>query len=229
MTDQQREIRTWAVGVTTAPRPNPTFQRTLAGLHRAGWDDVRVFDDVLPVGAWSNWLRALGGLLEEKPQADAYLIVQDDVIFCRKLRAYLEATLWPASDVAVCSPYCPTPYVGPQSGWHDERRGWSLVGALIWAIPPRVARAILADLGHVKANRRIDARIGLWAQDTGRSVWFHTPSLAQHVGNGNSALGDPSTNSLRRAADFPGQDVSALDSAPPLSRQIVTRSVSEGR
>ncbi len=80
------------------------------------------------------------------------------------------------------------------------------MGALKWAIPPRSARAILADLGHVEASRNIDARIGLWAQDTGQSVWCHTPSLAQHIGNGNSALGDPSTDSLRRAVDFPGQD-----------------------
>jgi hypothetical protein len=196
----------WAVGVTTAPRLKSTLRRTIESLGRAGWPRCCVFEDTDRKGAWPNWLDALGTLLDHYPTADAIMLVQDDAIFCRCIRPYLEATLWPARDAALCSPYCPAPYRRQQRGWHQENRGWFLVGAVCWAIPRESAVAIVRDLGQVQAKSRIDARVGQWAQRTGRSVWYHTPSLVQHAGNNNSALGDPSTDWLRSAADFIGED-----------------------
>ena len=196
----------WAVGLTTAPRPEPTLKRTMASLQRAGWGKVSVFDDTHRQGAWPNWLRAVRALLLEHRGADALLVCQDDAVFCRGLQAYLERTLWPDDQVALCSPYCPSPYRGKTAGWHPENRGWYLVGALCWAIPRDTAEAILRSLGHVEARSRIDARVGHWARQTGRSVWYHTPSLVQHIGNGNSALGDKLVNSLRTARDFIGEE-----------------------
>ncbi len=199
----------FAVAVTTAPRPLPTLERTLASLERAGFDRVRVVGDVNRDGAWPNWLRAVRTLLAESAAADALLVCQDDIICCRHLREYLERTMWPDASVAVCSPYCPAPYRGDRQGWHQERRGWYLVGALCWAIPRAAAEAILCDLGHVESRNRIDARVGRWALQTRRSVWYHTPSLVQHIGNGNSALGDKLENDLRRAVDFVGENALA--------------------
>ncbi len=200
-------IKHWAVGVTTAPRRQPTLEQTLASLRRAGWTSTRVFDDVKGSGAWGNWINALKDLISQDPHANAYLMIQDDAVFCRGLRAYLERTLWPADRVALCSPYCPTPYRKPWRGWHEENRGWNLVGAVCWVLPPDSARTIVAELGHVEARSRIDARIGQWARQAGLSVWYHTPSLVQHSGLGNSALGDMGMGSLRVAADFPGEEV----------------------
>lgn len=196
----------WAVALTTAPRPVPILKRTLASLKRSGFDDVRVFDDAGRKGAWPNWLEAVRTLLEQHPEADALLLCQDDAVLCRGLRAYLDRTLWPGPAAALCSPYCPGPYRKRQSGWHEQRRGWYLVGALCWAVPRQAAEAILRDLGSVQARKRIDARVGKWAAATGRTVWYHTPSLAQHLGIGNSALGDKLAGDLRRATDFIGED-----------------------
>jgi len=196
----------WAVGLTTAPRPQPTFERTLASLRGAGWSDLDVFNDMGQSGAWPNWIEGLGELIGRHPHADAYVMVQDDAVFCRGLRSYLEHMLWPAADVALCSPYCPTPYKRDRGGWHEENHGWNLIGAVCWVLPPESARAIVAELARVEARDRIDARIGRWAREAGRSVWYHTPSLVQHVGVGNSALGDENTDSLRIAADFLGED-----------------------
>lgn len=195
----------WAVGVTTAPRPIATLEQTLKSLKQAGFGPCQLFDDRTRTGAWRNWLRAVRELLEKHPNADALLICQDDVVLCRGLREYLEGSLWPADDVAVCSPYCPTLYRSPQPGWHREDHGWDLVGAVCWAIPRTAAEAMLRDLGQVKADRHIDARIGRWALQTGRSVWYHSPSLAQHVAPTNSALGHNLLGSRRQAADFVGE------------------------
>ena len=198
-------IQHWAVAVTTAPRPKPTLQQTLASLERAGFGHLHVVDDRGKSGAWPSWLRALRGLLAEHPEAEALLICQDDAVFYRGLRQYLEQSLWPGSRVAVCSPYCPALYRWPQSGWHREDHGWDLVGAVCWAIPRITAKILLGDLGQVRADRQIDARIGRWARRTGRSVWYHTPSLVQHVAPTNSALGHNLDGSRRRADDFVGE------------------------
>jgi len=196
----------WAVAVATAPRPEATLQRTLASLRLAGWSRCEVVADVTGAGSWPTWTRTLRKLLEQHPEADAYMTVQDDAVFCRGLRDYLDDSLWPTGDVALCSPYCPTPYRSKTSGWHKEDRGWHLVGAVCWVIPAAAARSIIAELGNVQARSRIDARIGRWAAQNRRSVWYHSPSLVQHIGSGNSALGDPLIISLRRAADFIGED-----------------------
>ncbi|NUQ66150.1 MAG: hypothetical protein HUU20_27115 [Pirellulales bacterium] len=204
-----KPIEKWAIAVTTAPRPTATLACTLDSLRLAGWREFRVFADTAGVGAWRNWINALSTLVREEPDADAFAVVQDDVVVCRGLRRYLEQTLWPAVDnVALCSPFTPAAY-------QERRRGWNvrwpppnqfLVAAQFWILPPKSARAIVRDLGDVQARKGIDGRVGLWAEQTGRSVWYHAPSLAQHIADANSAIGNPPVASLRVAADFVGED-----------------------
>src|SRR5207244_12425388 len=38
-------VQNWAVGVTTAPRPQPTLHSCLDSLFRAGWQEPRLFVD----------------------------------------------------------------------------------------------------------------------------------------------------------------------------------------
>ena len=194
----------WAVGMTTAPRPRSTLQRAVTSLGRAGFAEVEIFDDVDCRGAWPNWLRTVRQLLRRR--CDVLLVCQDDIVCCRGLREYLDRRLWPDAAAALCSPYCPGPYRQRSPGWRRQCRGWGLVGALCWAIPRGAAEAMLCDLGNVQARSRIDARVGQWAAQTNDTVWYHTPSLVQHLGCGNSALGDRLESHLRRAADFIGED-----------------------
>lgn len=196
----------WTVAVTTAPRPVPTLEATLAGLARAGWQDIEVIADTGRAGAWATWLKALGKSLARRPAPDALLLCQDDAAFCRGLRDYLERTLWPNPQAALCSPYCPAVYRGPQRGWHREDRGWQLIGAVCWAIPRAAAEAMFEALRRQKAEKHVDARVGRWAEQTRRSVWYHTPSLVQHIADANSTLGYAAQPDLRQAADFIGED-----------------------
>ena len=57
------------------------------------------------------------------------------------------------------------------------------------AIPPEAARAMLDAFGAMpSAPRGADSMIGQWAaQAACLTPWYHTPSLAQHVGLANSA------------------------------------------
>ncbi|MHC4715337.1 MAG: hypothetical protein ACYS5V_00040 [Planctomycetota bacterium] len=200
----------FAVGMITAPRPEPTIDRCLASLRAAGFEHVSIFCDTTQSGSWPNWYRALTCLLHFP--ADTILLVEDDAVFCQGLREHLERTLWPAGNCALCSPYSPTPYNEHEDvpgGWHEENRGYHLVGSICWALPRESAQAIVRDLAYAKrATKSIDLRIGMWAADTGRSVWYHKPSLAQHIGSGNSALGraNDAEDPLRMAGDFIGED-----------------------
>jgi len=196
----------WAVAVTTAPRPQSTLKRALDSLADAGFADSLVVNDESRAGSWPTWLIALESIIRSSPDVHAYMIVQDDVVFCRKLRAYLEQTLWPSEGAALCSPYCPGAYRGKKRGWRRQNHGWGLVGALCWVIPPLSARRMLAELSGVASFNRIDAIVGRWAARAGLDCWYHTPSLAQHVGLRNSALGDNLVTDLRQAYDFIGEE-----------------------
>jgi hypothetical protein len=128
-------VSNWAVGVTTAPRRSPTLGRTLVSLRSAGWDSIRLFAEpgsLLPdsrvaadvsvtrrestLGAWPNWYLGLAELYQRDPLADAYVMVQDDVILCANLRQFLESTLWPEERLAVVSLYDPLPANDPAAG-----------------------------------------------------------------------------------------------------------------
>jgi len=202
----------WATVVLTAPRPEPTLERTLESLRRAGWPDCLVSEDPGSRGQFSAWIEALGRIVRWRPDADAYLVIEDDVAFCRDLRKYAERTLWPdrADKVALCSPYSPAVYRAERRGWNRQDRGFHLVGALAWILPPKAACDVLRDLsplvGTEASRRGADYLVGDWAAKTGRSVWYHTPSLAQHTGLRNSARGDEAVGPMRRAGDLIGEE-----------------------
>jgi hypothetical protein len=200
----------WMVGVLTAPRPLPTLERTVASLARAGWPECIVVPDGQRAGHFCAWLDVLARMVGDGPDADVYLLAEDDAVFCRGLRDYLERTLWPTerAGVALCSLFTPEVYRFRTRGWHVEQRGLYLISSVAWAIPPEAARDILAAFGPTPSSAYgADRVIGQWATDVaGRTTWYHTPSLAQHIGLANSALGDDSINGLRVALDFIGED-----------------------
>ena len=159
------------------------------------------------------------GLIQQRPTAEAYLLVEDDVAFCQGLREYLEANLWPAdpATIALVSPYCPEAYVSKAKDrpWFLICQGFYLAGSQAWVFPPESARAIVEDLTSKVNPRGADYEIGQWAKTKGLGTWYHSPSLAQHIGIGNSALGDMLDTPLRRAADFVGETLTPASCLPP--------------
>jgi hypothetical protein len=228
------QVKTWAVGVTTAPRRVATLDDCLDSLSRAGWENPHLFIDAsvplsdratgLPrtirdprVGAWPNYVLALHELLMREPRADAFMLVQDDALFFDRepLRAYLEAEiLWPGASRGIVSLYCPSAYTQPTPGWHkaDETWGW---GALAFVFPNDLARAFLLDAevfshrwdGRNHGLAHIDVVIGRWAERTGVAIWYPTPSLVQHVGDASSLWSDARAVGDRRASWFVGDTV----------------------
>jgi hypothetical protein len=239
---RRARIRRWAVGVTTAPRPRPTLNACLQSLARAGWERPHLFMDSavrvggefgrLPgtlrspaAGAWPNHYLALFELSMRQPDADAYLIVQDDaLIYDREnVREYLEEALWPAGRPGVVSLYCPAPYTAKRAGWRRYRKSW-VWGALALVFPRITLQRYLRDRSIAEHRWRskdeglaqIDALLGWWALQRRIAFWHPTPSLVQHIGQISTLWADNPAAGPRAARLFLGDDpAGAADREPP--------------
>ena len=222
-------VTNWAVGVTTAPRKQSTLPGCVDCLIEAGWETPRIFVDgevdlgSLPahlevtrrdpqIGAWPSWYLALTELLMRHPGAEAFMIVQDDVVLFRhpKLRAYIEAFLWPEEGPCVVSLFCSRAYATEEAGWSrlDENLVWggqallfSREACLGLLSDPWVLRHRLTKSGFAG----IDSVVGRWAARHDVPVYVSTPSLAQHIGQ-VSAIWPSTTQAYinRRASRFAG-------------------------
>jgi hypothetical protein len=223
-------VRRWAVGVTSAPRRRPTLDWCLDSLRRAGWETPRLFIDSavtiaerfagLPVslregklGAWPNYYLTLAELLMREPEADAFLLVQDDVVLYdrQNLREYLEEALWPADPVGAVSLFCSSAYTRAVPGWYAAEGAW-VWGAQAFVYPRESAKRFIADplvLEHRWSHRHrglanIDIVIGQWAARHGLPVCHPSPSLAQHVGDTSTLWTEARIDGHRQADQFAG-------------------------
>ncbi len=225
-------VVTWMVGVTTAPRRRPTLERCLDSLRRAGWENPWIFAEpgvdipprfaklsvsvrARPLGAWRNWWLALTELFQRDERADAYLLIQDDVVFCRELRTYLETVLWPAPNLAAVSLYSPSAR-NTLTGF-DRLTAATLPGALALVLPNVAARMLLGDEQLLTHGRRqpprlsalIDVAVGDWARRAGLPIFLHEPSLAQHIGDTSTLWHEAPASAPRRSEHFVGEEFDA--------------------
>jgi hypothetical protein len=239
---KRHAIQRWSVAVTTAPRKVPTLARTLDSLARAGWDNPLIFAEpgtVIPravsqgtmvqrpvtLGEWCNWYLGLSELYQRDPWADAYLMVQDDVLFCQNLREYLEAVLWPAETAAVASLY--NPLAGPtcDCGFEKVSAGIGMPGALALLFPNAAVRMLLGDRkvllhrrrGPTAGRRLTDVVVGQWAERSGFPAYLHVPSLCQHIGDTTTVWEAEQDRVIRTAPSFVGEtfDARSLNTGGP--------------
>ncbi|QDT44045.1 hypothetical protein Pan241w_41500 [Gimesia alba] len=223
-----RNITHWSVGITTAPRTEPTLNQTIDSLRKAGWDQLQIYAEpgveipadsqnllIVPrterLGAFPNWYLALTEMLLRDPKAEAYLLCQDDVLIAENTRAYLERRLWPAAEIGVVSIYCPSHY--QQNSTPDfirEDRGWRSWGALAYIFSNPSARLLLSDVtvlnhrgfGPAEGLKQIDAVVGLWCERQQLPYFVHSPSLVQHIGETSTIYPTASVAGHRKANHF---------------------------
>lgn len=176
----------WAIAMLTADRPENSLARTLDGFRDTGFDPPVVFyDGEKRCGIW-NWYRALSWLLENNPKAHAYAIVEDDVLFSKNIRSYLEGELWPSirKDGCICSVFTPTWYLG-ESKWNKIVQGNRTYMSQFRIYHPATAKKLVRDipkLADFDSHRRQNDRIvGEWISRNEVDIWYHTPSLVQHA------------------------------------------------
>lgn len=225
---QGNPVQRWMVGVTTSPRDPSTVNQTLDSVVRAGWSSPWVFMDGavqlsprhrhLPVtfresrsGAWPNYFLALSELLHRDPDADAYAVIQDDVLLANaeNLKTYLEEVLWPDPSVGVVSLYCPSVYHQESAGWHQLEQKW-IWGALAFIFSNESAWAFISDpevIAHRRSQqfdglRQIDTTVGQWIRRTKRQILYPVPSLARHIGEQSTLWQTAIAGGKRQASAF---------------------------
>lgn len=213
----------WAVGVITCARSDGSLflNRTIPSIRNAGWSDdlVTIFaEPKSPIpsefdghvverrkthGDWTNWATGLFELLLSEPDADYFLMSEDDVLYNRDSRAYLEFSFPHLGDFGSLSLYTPSKYSKKKfRGWHNECRGvetWSTQTVIMskesvirFFTYKDTIRHRFQDIFHAPEikwgvsgdpkNSVKDAVIGHWATHNNLPVYFHTPALAQHIG-----------------------------------------------
>lgn len=202
----------WAVGVTAVPeRKCEMLPRTIESLRRTGFDEIRLFMDgsrsyseweflactvslrYPRIRAFGNWWLGLQELYIREPHADRYLMVQDDVVFSRGVREYLEAVQYPESGYCNLCTY-------PQNksdvqGWYrapsGDRYSWRGFGAQALLFDRTAIRALIGKEHPDFAFKPEDPKKGHQSIDgavVGKLESFkimehvHNPSLASHIG-----------------------------------------------
>jgi len=222
-------INKWAVGMVTAPLKEETFTQSMRSLLAAGWNSPRIFAEPgspipeefqhLPLtqrdsaaGCWPNYYLALQELLTRHPDADAFMVAQDDVLFAcadrnENLRQYLEHSLWPDDQTGCVSIYCSAAYHQDKHDWHRFQGKW-LWGALAFIWPRESLIHFLSHNGimwrftdkRTKGTRRSDRVVGHWHAEHNKSMWYCSPSLVQHIGNTSTLYGPGNKARGKRAA-----------------------------
>ena len=182
----------WAVGLTTCPERADMLTRTLVSLDNAGIPDPRLFIDGVHrcprVRAFGNWLLGLLELYIRDPRADLFLMLQDDLLAGRGLRAYLESSPLPpkgygnlltiyGNENVIADPPIPG-RAGPlykSPGWYESQKckvgqEWGPLGYVqtgrgaVALLFPREAVEVLLDGGGIVSKIK-DTALG-WRNET---------------------------------------------------------------
>lgn len=194
-------------------------------------------------GDWTNWATALYELLLSNPDTDYFLMCEDDAVVCHGCKAYLEYTIPQLGEFGSISLYTPSIYSRKRfRGFHNELQGhrtWSTVTVIMsrdkviqFFSDPQVQLHRFENTfdkpdGYWRCektdpkNSLKDAVIGRWASSIGLPIYYHTPSLAEHIGNHSTLTDRESTiDNGRRSRDFVGLE---YDLTPWLSEPVNVR------
>jgi hypothetical protein len=257
----------FAVGVLAAPRPIETVGKTVASLIAAGFEQPVCFfepghystqvenkitrptriGNLLPgltpspdgrFGNFQNCLQSLADLISMQPNADAFIIVEDDALLCRQVAGFLEKSLWPSCDCGMVSLYHPAlrSYSEGEGVYRKVVRD-GVVGALAMVFHPSVARMILSNTRMVSefkgskyqqhgvdpwVRNACDFWVGNSIRQAGYSVWSIQPSLVTHhcpvervdLGNSTFGVGGGRHFGPRQAKGFIGELADARELLP---------------
>ena len=234
------------VGITTSHRRRPTIDHTIDSLGRAGWDHAFVFADgcetnaasncfdavdvtwvrrATNVGGWSNFVLGAMELVHRDPDADGYLMLQDDALLARfsGLRAYVDRLMTSIGPEAMASLYCCELDSKPEFGWHRSTLPYQR-GAQGFAFGGQAMRRFVADAvtrpwegkwhnnsARPLEQRGIDGNVGRWALQQEVPLWLPTPSLIWHLGETSTLWPGAAMVGIRRAGGFLEQHFRSAD------------------
>jgi len=224
-----RHVTQFAVGITSAPRPQPTLADCVRSVIAAGFAPTVFAEPGTPVtglscpvvlrpqklGCFHNYLQTLKDLLTANPDADAIVVFQDDVIVARETRLFLEHDLWPSDKCGAVSLYSPDFFsyeVNKPAGF-SRQGGKYLMGACAMVYPRTMAEAMITrhtnwrgcakgpPIKDETKKKAVDTWIGHAVAGEKLHVYYPNPSLCQHVAT-TSAIGHGGNNQIRKGKHY---------------------------
>lgn len=240
----------WMYGVTTVPsRMSALLPRTLNSLAAAGFPEPRLFIDAgvpnrdyakfdleiterfPPVKTAGNWILAMWELYLREPNAHRYTIFQDDVVFCKNLRAYLDKCEYPTMGYWNLNTYPQNEELaGGHKGWYFSNQMGRGAQALVFnneAVMTLLSQPKLLELAKdgKRGTQSVDGQISISMRKSGWKEYVHAPSLACHTGVESTIIGHvPHPFS----ETFPGEEkdaMSFLQNGPTYLQKEVTKKV----
>lgn len=192
-------------------------------------DEVKVIYRPKQYGDWTNWATGFYELLLSEPDTDYFFMAEDDVIVCSDAKRYLEYALPNLGEFGALSLYTPsTRHRRRFQGFHNELMGcqtWSTVTVIMSRTK---AISFFSDIDTQRhrfedifgmgekfwccpktdyKNSIKDAVIGHWAEKHDLPILYHTPALAEHIGDLSTLTDQPSSiENGRKSLDFVGED-----------------------
>lgn len=178
-------------------RTEPTLHKCVASLHAAGAESIELFPDNGTFGAFHNWNRAMLRLVEKAGFHDRVCVVDDDFVVHRDALVLLARHGTHDQVHTLYTPEQNIPHdLRPSTGWELVPVGWGSWGGMI-VMPYNVAKALVEHPFYRRyyitdqQGKQIDAVPYETLRMIGHEkVWHHLPSLADHIGNASSTLGN---------------------------------------
>ena len=221
----------WAYGITTVPdRLYSYLPKTIESLRLAGFDKPTLFVDG-PCGeyetynlptvyrsrkilAYGNWLLTLMELWIRQPNANRFIIFQDDIVMYKNLREYLERFKMPDNQYwnLYTFPQNEALHSGPPGWFLSNQRGR---GALALVFSNETVFKLLTNplmiakpKAKSNAHRSIDGVVvTTLSANLKIAELVHYPTLVQHIGD-CSTIGN---RQHPRPESFLGEEYNALD------------------
>lgn len=175
-----------------------TLPATIASLHRAGITSVTVFSDAGEHGPTRNLIRALDHLRQDT-RHELVLVVDDDLVFNEAFRAAIK----PRADYGKAMSL----WTIEQNIPHEDRhkRGWVPVSPHLhlWGGAVVMDRYSVRDIVKVMLElvamnpelaTKPDATLFEAIRINELDLYFHIPSLADHIGTDESTIGNTHHN-----------------------------------
>ena len=227
----------WVVGILHGPREENYLNRTWKSLEDAGWENPIIFSDGVeydwskqtrrdePLGAFGNFCCALMELFMRCPRDGNILLIQDDVVFCRNTREYLESIVFPthASHAKIYIPSIAEDELRKTRdldekarGFHELRGPVSSYGAQAYVFTHQQAMALLLSYpllyhrhNNSRGHKNIDGAVYRTTANRNKHEYVHVPSLCQHIGQ-TSSLGHE-WQRQSTSTTFPGEKFDAME------------------
>lgn len=168
-----------------------------------------------------RWDTGRRSLLAYDPQATHHCVIQDDAVIPHDLIGGVEMALQqvparPGDPAPLCLYAGKTKPYKTQMDRRARRPGvsWLRMPSLYWGVgivlPTEIIEPMTSWCDRQTHIRNYDLRIGAWLTHKRIPVWYPYPSLVDHR-NSASLVAERTARNSRRAHQFIGADVSALD------------------